>query len=281
MVILLNGKKLKIGLIILEVAFLILAIICLYPIYQMIATSLKDTGEMVNNPIGFPKNIAFINYAKAWHDMKFPTAFASSTIITFGSLLGIIFFSSMAAYPLARINIKLNKYIYLIFVSGIMLPIHTALIPLVKYLRFLHLTNSYIGLILIYIATTSPFAIFVYTGFLKGVSREIEESAIIDGCNEYSVFWRIAMPLMGPATASIIIICSMWIWNDFLLPMVMIQDTWKKPLSPSVFTFFETFNTNWNYAFAGFVMIMIPIIIVFLSLQKQYIKGISAGAVKG
>lgn len=247
----------------------------------MISTSLKDMGEMVNNPIGFPHKLNFINYLKAWEGMSFPTAFLSSFVLTTGSLVGIIFLSSMAAYPLARINLKLNKIVYLLFLCAIMLPIHTALIPLVKYFNFLHLTNSHLGLIIIYIATTCPLAIFIYTGFLKSIPKEIEESAIIDGCNEFGVFWKIIMPLLTPATSTIIIICAMGIWNDFLLPLIFIQDAWKKPLSPSVFYFFETFNTNWNYAFAGFVMIMLPIIILFLALQKQYVKGIAAGAIKG
>ena len=271
----------KIGLYLFEIIFIVIAVMYLYPVLQMVFTSLKDTGEVISNPLGFPHRLEFSNYVKAWDSMGFPTAFMSSMILTAGSLIFIVLLSSMAAYPLARIDNRMNKCVYIVFVSGIMLPAYTAIVPLVKLFKFLHMTNSYFGLIVFYIATVSPFAVFIYTGFLKTVPRELEESAIIDGCNEFKSYWLIIMPLMKSATASIIIVCSMWIWNDFLMPLVMIQDSWKKPLSPTINYFFEKYNVSWNYAFAGFVMTAIPVIIVFLLLQEQYIKGIAAGAVKG
>ncbi len=274
-------KREKIALYILEVFVIIIALIYLYPIYQMVFTSLKSTGEMISNPIGIPENISPINYAKAWDGMGVPMAFLSSLIITVGGIVSILFLASLASYPLARINIKLNKVMYIVFIFGFMLPSYTGIIPLVKLYKFLHLTNSYFGLIIFYIATISPYAIFLYTGFLKSIPKELEESAIIDGCNEFTTYRKIIMPLVKPATASIIIICSQWIWNDFLMPLVLISDAWKKPLSPTINYFFEKYNVNWNYAFAGFVMTVTPIVILFLALQKEYIKGIAAGAVKG
>lgn len=274
-------KKGKLGIHVLEIILILIALIYLYPIYQMVFTSLKEKGEMINHPLGFPRKISFYNYVIAWNSMGVPMAFMSSLIITFGGIIFTVFLSSLASYPLARIDLKLNKTIYSLFVCGIMLPSYTGIIPLVKLYKFLHLANSYWGLIIFYIATITPYAVFIYTGFLKSVPKELEESAIIDGCNEFKTYWKIIMPLMKPATSSIVIICSQWIWNDFLMPLVLISDAWKKPLSPTINYFFEKYNVNWNYAFAGFVMTVIPIIILFLLLQKQYIKGIAAGAIKG
>lgn len=274
-------KKEKIGIAILEIFLILFALIYLYPIYQMVFTSLKDSGEVINNPIGFPHKIDLENYVKAWNGMGVPMAFMSSLIITVGGLIFIVFLSSLASYPLARINLKMNKIMYVVFVAGIMLPAYTGIVPLVKLYKFLHLTNSFKGLIIYYIATISPYAVFLYTGFLKSVPKELEEAAIIDGCNEFQTFYKIIMPLMKPATASIVIICSQWIWNDFLMPLVLISDSWKKPLSPTINYFFEKYNVSWNYAFAGFTMTVVPIVILFLILQKDYVKGIAAGAVKG
>ncbi len=264
-----------------EILIIVIALIYLFPMYQMIFTSLKDTGEVISNPLGLPQNLAFENYVKAWEGMGYPMAFMSSTILTVFSLLFIVVLASMAAYPLARIHIKLNKIVYIIFVSGIMLPAYTAIIPLVRLFKFMHLTNSYGGMIVYYVATICPFAVFIYTGFLKSIPKSLEEAAFIDGCGWLKTFWQIIMPLMGPATATVVIVCSMWIWNDFLMPLVMIQDSWKKPLSPTINYFFEKYNVNWNYAFAGFTMTAFPMIVIFLLFQKQYIKGIAAGSVKG
>jgi raffinose/stachyose/melibiose transport system permease protein len=271
----------RIGVLCIEILLVGVGVVYLYPFILMLFTSLKNVGEVINNPTGLPRRIELLNYVQAWRGMRFASALLSSCTLTVGAVTAIVVLASFAAYPLARISSKASQFLYLAFIGGMFIPIHTGVVPLVRFLKSMRLGNSHLGLILVYSAMLIPFAVFVYTGFLKSIPKEVEESALIDGCHEFTLFWRIVFPLAKPATASVVIICSMWVWNDLFLPLILLVDRWKKPLSPSVLSFFEQFNTHWNYAFAGLVMAMLPIIVLFLVLQKQYIKGLVMGAVKG
>ena len=162
-----------------------------------------------------------------------------------------------------------------------MIPFQLSMIPLYRMLKMLHLINTHFGVILIYIALTIPFSIFLYVGFLKGIPKELEESALIDGCGPFRTFAKIVFPLMKPVTASIVITNSLTVWNDFLVPLLYLQARENRTIPVAIFNFTGQYNNNWAMIFAAIVLSALPLVVAFLFLQKHFIKGIVGGAVKG
>lgn len=266
--------------ILLEAVMIVFILIYLYPVFHMVFLSMKDMKEIITNPLGIPRKIEFQNFIVAWEVMNYPRAFLNSFVVSVLSILSIVVVSSLAAYPIARFNLKMNKVMYIVFISTIMVPTQTVMIPLVKLFYSIRLVNNYFSLVVFYTAAASSFTIFVYVGFMRTLPRELEEAAIIDGCNPFSVFWRVIIPLIKPATATVIILNLMWVWNDFLMPMILMQKRELKTLTPSISLFFEEYTAQWNYAFAGSVMTIIPGVAAFLLLQKHFIRGLTKGALK-
>lgn len=281
-----NGKprkRIKINPRLLALQIIIVAVVIIYffPVYIIITTSFKSMADYFASPLGLPETFYFDNYVQAWKTSKMYISFLNSFLITSVSVLFIVVFGSMAAYPLARTNSRVSKLLYVFFVAGIMLPFQTGMIPLVKMVKDLGLINTYTGIICVYIATNMPFSVFLYSSFLKSVPNDIEEAALIDGCNRFQLFWRILFPLVTPATSTVVIFTSLGIWNDFMLPLLLINGDSKRTVPQAVYVFFGKYAVNWGPAFAVLVMSMIPIVILFLALQKNYVKGIVAGSVKG
>ena len=221
------------------------------------------------------------NFSDAWKAANLGLAFGNSLLITGASIAGVVFVSSLAAYPLSRVKSRLTNSFYMYFIAGIMIPFQLSMIPLYKLLKFLHLINTHQGVIMIFIAMTIPLSIFLYTGFLKGVPRELEDAALIDGCGPFGTFFKIIFPLMKPVTSSVIITNSLSIWNDFLVPLLFLQERTSRTIPMAIFTFTGQYNNNWSMIFSAILLGTLPLIITFLILQKHFIKGIVGGAVKG
>jgi len=257
------------------------ALIVLLPLYVLVMVSVKSPSELLDTSLKLPKAWMWSHFSDAWEKAHMGSAFGSSLLITATSLLGVVLASSLAAYPIARAKSKLTGFFFLYFISGIMIPFPLTMIPLYKLLKMFHLINTYPGVIFIYIAMTVPFSVFLYTGFLKGVPRELEESALIDGCGPFRSFLIIIFPLMKPVTASIIITNSLTIWNDFLVPLLFLQARERRTIPNAIFSFTGQYNSDWAMIFSAIVLGSLPLIVTFLLLQKQFIKGIVGGAVKG
>ena len=260
---------------------MIIALAVFFPVYLMISTSFKTTMEYFQSPIGFPKKLFFDNYIEAWRIANFSTVLRNSVFISVTSILLVVVLAAFAAYPLARYNKKLSKAVYVLFVSGLMLPFQTGMIPLVGMLKKMVLLNTFRGLISVYVATNIAFAVFLFTGYIKSIPRELDESAYMDGCPKFKLFWKIIFPLMKPVTATVIIITALSVWNDFLINYLIVQKASMRTIPASAYVFFNKYNTNWGYGFAVLVLSMLPLVILFLILQKEFIKGIASGAVKG
>ena len=258
-----------------------LALVFLAPFYLVVVNSLKDYGAVLRSAVSFPRPLVLENYQVAWTTVQFPLAALNSFIITVVSIVLLVLIGAMAAWRLARAPHRINNAIFTLFVAAMVVPFQSVMIPLMKVGSTLHLLDNRPGLVIIYLGFGMPFTIFLFHGFIKtSVPREIEEAAIIDGCNSFQTFFRVVLPIMRPMVATVVILHAFWIWNDFLLPLLVIYDQAKRTIPLAVFSFLGKYTDRWNLALATLTMGMLPIIIFFLALQRFIIRGVAAGSVK-
>ena len=264
----------------LEIIGITLAIVFLIPFYFVIINSVKSFAEILIDAAALPKEILFSNYAKVWNIINFPRAFWNSLIITVASNIGIVIISSMAAWKMVRTPNKFSKILFIIIVSAMVIPFQTVMIPLMKLGGTLGIVNSIPGLVIMYFGFGVPLSLFLYHGFVKSVPIEIEEAAKIDGCSQFGVFWRIVFPLLKPITITVIILNTLWIWNDYLLPLLVLQSPELRTIPLATSSFFAQYTKQWDMGLAALVLGIAPVIVFFLFLQRHIIKGIAAGSIK-
>ena len=265
---------------ILSAAIFLVSLVTISPMVYLLISSFK-TRQEVNRPLSLPSSFYVNNYVDAWNLGRFPILFTNSIIVAVASIVLIIILTSIASYPLSRSRHIGHKIVYFYFLSGIMVPFQAGMIPLYKLIRDFGLINSAWALIMIYVGTHIPLSILIYTGFIKTVPREIEESAVIDGCGPVKLFYAIVFPLIKSATISVIILSIIPIWNDFLTPLIFITDGRKRTLPVGMYFFMNERVVNFAPIFAFGVLSCIPPIVLFICMQKYFYKGIVAGAVKG
>jgi raffinose/stachyose/melibiose transport system permease protein len=265
---------------ILEIIGITVGLIFLIPFYFVLVNSVKPFAAILIDAAAWPEEFLFSNYSKVWDIINFPRAFWNSLIITVFSNIGLVIISSMAAWKMVRTPGKFSKILFILFVSAMVIPFQTVMIPLMKLGGALHLTNSIPGLVIMYFGFGVPLSLFLYHGFVKTVPVEIEESAMIDGASQFAVFWRIVFPLLKPITVTVIILNTLWIWNDYLLPLLVLQDAELRTIPLAASSFFAQYTKQWDMGLAALVLGITPIIIFFLFLQKHIIKGIAAGSIK-
>jgi raffinose/stachyose/melibiose transport system permease protein len=264
----------------LEIFAIVIGIIFLIPFYFVLVNSVKGFAEILIDSAALPKEILFSNYAKVWEIISFQDAFINSFIITVFSIAGIVVISSMAAWKMVRTPGKLSKFLFIFFVSAMVIPFQTVMIPLVKLGGVLGIMNSIPGIIIMYFGFGVSLSLFLYHGFVKTIPYEIEESARVDGCTQFGVFWRIVFPLLKPITVTVIILNTLWIWNDYLLPLLVLQDAELRTIPLATSSFFAQYTKQWDMGLAALVLGIAPVIVFFLFLQKHIIKGIAAGSIK-
>jgi raffinose/stachyose/melibiose transport system permease protein len=263
-----------------EILAILLGLLFLVPFYYVFSNSLKPFAEILTNTSALPKVLMFDNYVNAFEKLNFLTVFKNSLIITIGSNIVLVIFCSMAAYMLVRTKKKISNIIFMTFVAAMIIPFQSLMIPLIKTAGNLGLLNSIWGLVFMYLGFGSGMTIFLYHGFIKGIPLELEEAAIIDGCSRFGVFWRIVFPLLKPITVTIVILNSLWIWNDFLLPSLVLQDPELRTIPLATFFFFGQYTKQWDLALAALVIGIIPLLIFFFTMQKHIIQGITSGSIK-
>lgn len=266
---------------VLELLALLLALLFLVPFYFVLVNSVKSFGDLLVNSANLPKSLHLENYSRVWEITKFPKVFANSLIITVASNVGLVVISAMAAYRMVRVPSRFNKLLFLGFVSAMVIPFQSVMIPLVRVADWLHLMDSIPGLIVCYFGFGVSLNLFLYHGFVKSIPREIEESAVVDGCSPFGVFWRIVFPLLKPMTVTIVLLNSLWIWNDFLLPLLILSSPELRTIPLATYSFFGQYTKQWDLALAGLVLSVTPIVLFFLAMQRHIIEGITAGSVKG
>lgn len=277
-----NKQKKKLSLIALELVMIVIAIIYIYPITLMFINSVKSFGEVVTDVIALPTKIEWQNYTYVIDKMKYGRLFFNNVVITTIGIIGIIGFSSMTAYILDRRRTKYTNIAYLIIITPMLIPFQTIMITLLKTMHTVHLSGSLLGLGIQYWGFGIPMATFIFYNFMQTIPREIDESALIDGATTFKTFTSVIFPLLKSVTATVIVLDVMWIWNDFLLPLLMVNSTPKtKTLVLSAYAFVGQFNTQWHYAMTAMVLTVLPSILFFILLQRHIVDGVVAGAVKG
>jgi raffinose/stachyose/melibiose transport system permease protein len=255
----------------------------LLPLLIVLSSSLRSAKNMTN-PLNLFNEFTFESYKAAFTRMHFTTAFLNSLMITAISVIVIVIIAPMAAYPLARIENKLSKFIYLFFLGGLVVPGQMAIIPVVRMIKNLHVPSGQYTPILMFITCSMPFSVFLYTGFIRtSIPKELEEAAFIDGTGALRRFWQIVFPLLLPATVSVVITQGIWIWNDYFFNMMFISKRSQTPLPLAMLGFMgdKENPTQWNTLFAACILCALPLIAAFGILQKYFMEGIAAGSVKG
>lgn len=265
-----------------ELILLVCTVIVMVPIYYLVISAFKGRMDIIQHPLYITKEMfTFKNFPYVIKKMKYWKALKNTAVITGASLAIVIFSSSLAGFAIARIRTKFFNTYYNILVTLMVIPFIACLLPLATQSVRIGTYNSIWGCILIQAAWNMPFSVFLYTGFMQGISKELEEAAYIDGCSTFGVYSRIFLPLLAPVTATCCIRQGVGIWNDYLVTRTLLNENKTPTLMVGIKSFFGARVTEFGYAFAGIFLVSLPMIIVYLALQKYFIKGITAGSVKG
>lgn len=276
---------------ILEVMTIILVIIFLFPFFLVFINAAKESSDIIISPIGFPKQWSqlFVNIKNVINNQNFSywKSFVSSVVITVVSLTLLTLFSSMAAWILVRNKTKWSNFIFMLLVSSMIIPFQAVMLPLLSTFREIsaftgiHMLSSYTGIIFAYIGFGGSMSVFILHGFIKGIPYELEEAALIDGCRPESTFFRVVFPLLKPIQMTVLILNGIWIWNDFLLPSLMLGLNGKvRTLPVAVASFVGSYVKQWDLILTAALLAMLPIIVLFMFAQKQIIQGMVEGAIK-
>lgn len=264
-----------------EVVVILLALFFLIPFYFVLVNSFKSMPELLKNTASIPEIWRFANYQRAWDILNLPLAITNSLIITIVSTVGLTTIASMCAYRMVRKPSKFNNMMFSLFVAAMVIPIQAIMLPLVKILNVLGIINSIPGLVVSYIGLGIAFSTFLFHGFVKSIPYEIEESAIIDGCSPYRVYWSIVFPLLKPMTVTVVLLNTLWFWNEFLLAQLILLKPELRTIQLAINSLFSEYTKQWDLALAALVMSITPAIVFFFFLQRHIIEGVTAGAVKG
>lgn len=275
-----HGTKRRAGKMLIYLPLLIITFLIFYPLAAILLSSFKTMKDFMGNPLGFPQSFTFDNYIYAWNKMHFGTYTFNSVLVTALTVGLVCLLGAMAGYKLSQ-NFKGNQVVFLYFLAGMAVPTQSYIITLFQFMKELNLLSTYQGLILVYTAINLPFAIFIFSSFFKTVPKELVEAAELDGCSELRTFWQILLPLSKPTLATVVIVTAMSAWNDFFVQMIVNMDQKKYTLPMGLLKFRSETSTNWTPLFASIILVALPIAVVFILLQKQFIKGLTSGSVKG
>lgn len=255
-------------------------VLMLYPIVIMVFSAFKTTAEIFDAPFAAPDFTYLENFRRIWGETSLPGYFLNSVAITASSIALTLVLGTMAAYALARYRFPGNSAIFMLFLAGLMLPLKLAVIPLFLQMRDFGLLDTRTGLVLIYTAMGLPSTIFIMTGFLRTLPVELEEAARIDGASEPRIMLSIMLPLSAPPMVIAAIQNAVPTWNDFFFPLVFIQSDGRKTLPQGLSVFMGEYTTDWGMLFAGLTIAALPLTLVYIAMSRQFIRGMTAGAVK-
>lgn len=261
---------------------LLILIIILVPFFIVFINSFKTPIEIARNILSFPKDFSLNNYIKAWDILDFSTVLVNTLILTIIGNLGLIVFGTMTGYWLARHKTKFNNFFLLLLLASMAIPFEAIMIPIMKVTNYFHLNGSLWGMGISYWGLGASTVVFLTYGAMKSIPYELEEAARIDGCNAFRVFWQVVFPMLKNITITFTIMNVFWIWNDYLMPILMLgRNRSLYNIQISMRSLFLEYYSMWDVALAALMISIIPILIFFLIAQKNIISGITTGAVKG
>jgi ABC-type glycerol-3-phosphate transport system permease component len=245
----------------------------------MVLTSLRAGNTVFGGPF-IPKQFTLAAYPQAWQQVDLGRHYLNSIIITGCTVAGTLLLSTMAGYAFAKLSFPLKNVLYFVLLSTLMMPATALIIPLYLQLKGFGLLDQQVGLVLLYIGGAAPFAMFLMRAFFETLPSELMQAARVDGAGEFALFWRVMLPLARPGIATVVIFQFLATWNEFLYANTIIQTTGKLPLQPVLFSLAGQYSTNWPVLTAALTMSILPIIIVYVRMQRQFIAGLTVGAVK-
>ncbi|MBS6196336.1 MAG: carbohydrate ABC transporter permease [Clostridiales bacterium] len=260
---------------------IVLALIFAVPIYLIIINSFKSYGQIFSDPVAFPWHPTLENFIKVWNETNFIRYFFNTVISTTVGLVVVVFVSSLASYKLSRTKTVLSKVMFFYFTVSMLLPFEVIMLPLVMMLKNFGMLNNLFSLGVIQASTSIAFSIFLYHGFVKSIPTTLDEAARIDGCGEFRLFWTIIMPLLKPITSTVIILNILSYWNSFLLPLLTLTKEEIKTLPLFAYSFLGQYSSNYDMQLPAVILTGLPLVIFYLFMQKNIVKGITASSVKG
>jgi len=256
------------------------AIVCIFPILMMLLSSLKPNIEIFKNPLGLSSKLSFVSYEKLFVNLNYASYIKNSVFTSVSAVALVVICAVLVSYYIARFNFKWNGVMFFYFLIGMMLPLKLGLVPLFMLMKDLNLINNLGSVIFVLVAAGLPFAVLLLTGFFRTLPKELEEAARIDGASNAKLLVKVIVPLMKPAISTVAIINFIGAWNDFFFPLIFIHDTAKKTIPIGMLQLFSEFTTDWSVLFAGLTLSSLPMIIIFFFASKQFMDGLTAGAVK-
>ena len=259
---------------------ILFAFVAFYPIVVMWITALRPAAEVMRDPFGLPTGIFLDNIVNAWVKGRFGNYFINSIIITLPTVIGVVALSALGGYGIARFRFRGRMLIFYTMLLGLTIPFQSVMIPLYYQLLAMGLLGSYLAVILPSIAFGLPFGIFLMQSFFEDLPHELTEAARVDGCSEFRIFRSVMLPLARPAISTLIVFQFMRTWNEFLMPLLYLQDEARRPIPLGLMFFQGAYTRDIGLIAAGVSLSTIPVIIVYLIFQRQFVKGLTAGAVK-
>ncbi len=275
-------QKKNVSKLIIHILLCLYTVITLAPLVIVLSSSFRSIDNMTSH-IKLFSEFKLDSYISAFTRMNFPVVFMNSVLTTFGSVIIIVLIASMAAYPIARIKNKKSRFLYYFFIAGLVIPSQMVIIPIAQMFNNLGIAYNRFTPMIMFITCSLPFSTFLFTGFMGSVPISIEEAAYIDGSSLFRRYFGIVFPLLKPATVSVIITQGIWIWNDYFFPMVFVSRSSQFSLPVAMIQFLGDRENpaQWNVLFASCILCALPLVVLFLVFQKQFVNGVAAGAVKG
>ena len=265
---------------VLYVLTFVLAVVILSPFYFVLTNSVKDYSEIIFNAAALPKQLKLSNYAVGIERVSFWRLLMNSGVVTVVGIFGMCIFGSMAAWKMARVKSKVSTIMYASYILAMIIPFQSIMIPLVVVSVKLSMLHP-LGLAVIYWGFGMPLTVFLYRGYFNYIPRELDESGMLDGCNDFVLFWRILFPQLRTMTTTIIILQSLWVWNDFLLPLLILSKRRFYTIPLGINSFFGIYKQQWDMALPILVLGMVPLVTAFLVVQKHIVRSIAASGLKG
>ena len=275
-----KSKRMHISDKIINILLILLAMLFLIPFYFVIVNSFKSMNEITADNVALPTSLNLDNFKQALSSIRYGQSLLNTFLITFFSNVGWILIAPMGAYYIGRIDNKFCKFLFPLIIASMSIPFQAVMIPMVVVGTMFHLINNIPGVIIIYVGLAIPFAVFMCTGALRYIPREIEESAYIDGATQFQTFWKIVFPMMQSTIVTVTILNTFWFWNDFILPQILLQNKNARTLQLAIYQLFGENVYQWNIIMPALLLAILPIVIFFILMQNKIVEGVAAGAVK-
>lgn len=274
-------KKWTVSEIVVMAILSVLVIVVATPVIYALLNSFRTYSEITIDPMGLPTRFTLENYVQLFQQTDFAEAILNTLIITVGTVVLLVLIVPMAAYGIERVGGRTSRFLYVLFIAGLMIPFQVRMIPLVEGFNQVGLYSTLLSVILVHLGGAASFGILLYCSFIKGIPVEVEEAAHVDGAGRLRTFWSIVFPMLLPVTSAFVIIQALGLWNDFFIPLVFLDSSSAGTINVAINRMVGLLTSQWQLIYTGAILAIIPSVAIFAAFQRFFIKGLSVGAVKG